>query len=132
MNVYCCECGCDVKARLSSGKEVYPHRLDLFSLPFWICDSCGNFVGCHYKTKTPTKPLGVIPTKEIKVGRQEIHKLLDPIWKTGRVSRSDCYARLSKTLGRQYHTADLRSVSEVNLVVSEIKSMRDELGMITF
>ena len=66
-------------ARLTDGKEVYPHRSDLNSLPFWICDRCRNFVGCHHKTKNPTRPLGCIPNKEMKNARKHIHNLLDPI-----------------------------------------------------
>ena len=64
--IYCCGCGKKVSPRLTSGKEVYPHRSDLIKLPFWKCDKCGNFVGCHHKTKNRTATLGVIATKEIK------------------------------------------------------------------
>lgn len=131
VKIYCCECEKDINARLTNGKEIYPHRNDLYKLPFWVCDLCGNFVGCHHKTKTPTKPLGVIPTKELKAKRQEIHKLLDPIWKMGKMRRGDCYARLTKVIGKQYHTAELKSVSEVETVLFEIKAMRNDLGMIT-
>ena len=69
----------DVEVRLTNGAEIYPHRKDLSELPFWKCDTCGNFVGCHHKTGDPTKPLGVIPTSEIKRARQHIHRILDPI-----------------------------------------------------
>lgn len=79
MKIHCCECGNDVDARLTDGREIYPHRLDLFSLPFWKCDKCKNFVGCHHKTKYRTKPLGCIPTPEIKNARKQIHSLLDPL-----------------------------------------------------
>ena len=64
--IWCCGCGKEVDARLTDGAEVYPHRRDLASLPFWKCDACGNFVGCHHKTRERTKPLGCIPTPEIK------------------------------------------------------------------
>lgn len=42
--IFCCGCQTDVQARLTSGREVYPHRDDLASLPFWKCDGCGNTV----------------------------------------------------------------------------------------
>lgn len=131
MEIYCCGCESNVRARLTDGEEIYPHRHDLYELPFWKCDSCGNFVGCHHKTEAPTKPLGVIPTKQLKAKRQEIHKLLDPIWKMGRMRRGDCYARITKALGKRYHTAELRNSEEADKVISEIKAMRNDLGMIT-
>lgn len=64
--IFCCGCGVDVQARLTDVAEIYPHRDDLHSLPFWRCDACGNSVGCHHKTQNPTRPLGCIPTNEIK------------------------------------------------------------------
>ena len=114
--IYCCGCGAKVEARLTDGAEIYPHRQDLHALPFWKCDQCGNFVGCHHKTKDRTRPLGCIPTPEIKNARKEIHKILDPIWQSGEMSRKDVYAQLSGALGWKYHTANIRSVDEARHV----------------
>lgn len=112
MKIRCCGCGHDVEARLTNGKEVYPHRPDLFSLPFWKCDVCGNFVGCHHKTANRTRPSGCIPTPEIKRIRMQIHALIDPIWKSGRMSRSKLYLMLSKKIGWEYHTAKIKTAEE--------------------
>lgn len=101
---------------MTDGAEIYPHRSDLFALPFWKCGGCGNFVGCHHKTKDRTKPLGCIPTKAIKDARKRIHTILDPLWKTGRMKRGHIYAKLSDVIGRQYHTAEIRSVEEARTV----------------
>ena len=57
-SIFCCGCQRKVDARLTNGEEMYPHRYDLANLPFWKCDVCQNFVGCHHKTKNRTKPLG--------------------------------------------------------------------------
>ena len=65
-HIHCCECSEKVNARLTDECEIYPHRQDLKSLPFWKCDTCGNHVGCHHKTKNRTQPLGCIPSDEIK------------------------------------------------------------------
>lgn len=78
--IYCCGCKADVGARLTDGREIYPHRADLAALPFWKCDACGNAVGCHHKTKERTRPLGCIPTPELKTARSHIHRVLDPLW----------------------------------------------------
>lgn len=116
MDIYCCGCAEISHARLTDGTEIYPHRPDLASLPFWICDRCKNFVGCHHKTKDHIRPLGCIPTAEIKKARQHIHALLDPLWKNGFIPRGKLYAMLSEALGYQYHTAELRSLEEARKV----------------
>lgn len=115
MQLWCCQCQKDVDARLTTGAEVYPHRKDLAAIPRWICDGCGNHVGTHHKTATPTKPLGNIPSPELKKARIHIHALIDPAWKSKRVSRRKIYAHLSSVLGRDYHTAELRTVDEARL-----------------
>lgn len=132
MKIYCCNCQSEIDARLTDGSEVYPHRKDLYELPFWKCDNCEQFVGCHHKTSTPTKPLGVIPSPEIKQKRQEIHVLLDQIWKSGRMRRGDVYKTVSEIIGKQYHTAEIRTVKEAECVISVVKEIRNSLGMITF
>ena len=125
--IYCCGCGKDVSARLTDGREIYPHRSDLYALPFWRCDACKNFVGCHHKTKNPTAPLGCIPTPEIKNARNHIHALLDPIWQSGKMKRTALYAEISKRVGWNYHTAKIRSVDEARTVYREIKKLAKEL-----
>lgn len=55
-----------------------PHRPDLKHLNFYRCKECGGYVGCH---KGSIRPLGVIPSPEIKNARKHIHALLDPLWR---------------------------------------------------
>lgn len=110
--IYCVACAHDVDARLTNGKELYPHRPDLFSFPFWRCDVCKNSVGCHHKTKNPTSPLGCIPTPELKNARSRIHALIDPIWQSGKMKRKDLYIAISKAVGWNYHTAKTKSIEE--------------------
>lgn len=123
IEIWCCGCESNVSPRLTDGGEIYPHRLDLKSLPFWKCDSCGNFVGCHHKTKDRTRPLGCIPTKEVKEYRKKIHGILDPLWKNGSYSRSGLYKILSERLGKRYHTAEIISVDEAKHVLKLIEEL---------
>lgn len=119
MMLYCCGCRIEIEARLTDGCEVYPHRPDLESLPFWKCDACGNHVGCHHKTKDRTRPLGNIPTKELKNARQHIHRILDPIWQQGKMTRGKLYAKLARELEiKEYHTAEIKTVEEARKVYS--------------
>lgn len=123
MLIHCCGCGIKVEARLTDGVEIYPHRKDLEMLPFWKCDTCGNHVGCHHKTKDVTRPLGCIPTKEITIARKHIHAILDPIWKSKKMRRKDLYDVLSEKTGREYHTAKIRSIEEAREVYTHIKKI---------
>lgn len=116
--IYCCGCGHDVGARLTDGSEIYPHRHDLRGLPFWRCDACGNFVGCHHKTRDRTRPLGCIPTPEISARRKRLHALFDPAWRDGRIGRKELYAAISKAIGREYHTGEIRSIEEADQVLA--------------
>lgn len=126
--IYCCGCKADVSARLTDGREIYAHRPDLADLPFWKCDACRNFVGCHHKTRDRTKPLGCIPTPEIKNARQHIHRVLDPIWKNKRISRGSVYAEIASRMGTpEYHTAEIRSVEQAREVYRIVKSIEATL-----
>ncbi len=116
MTIYCCKCSKQVKARITNGAEVYPHRKDLNGLKFWRCDGCDNFVGCH-KQGGGTKPLGVIASQQIKNYRKAIHAKIDPLWKHGKYTRKALYKNLSKKLGYEYHTANLKTVEECKRVL---------------
>lgn len=124
MKIYCCQCQTNVEARLVDGSETYPHRHDLYSLPFWKCDTCNNFVGCHHKTNDRTKPLGNIPTKELKNARQHIHKILDPLWKYGKMPRGKIYAKIAREMGiAEYHTAEIKTIEDARKVYVIVKSI---------
>lgn len=125
MIIYCCGCEKFIYARLTLGMEIYKERKDLWALPFWVCDGCKNYVGCHHKTNDPNKPLGNIPTPEIRNARKHIHKILDPLWKEGEIPRKKLYGDLSNKLGYQYHTAEIKSLEDarkVYKIILEIKS----------
>jgi len=128
MRLWCCQCQSDVTARLTSGAEVYPHRPDLADIPRWKCDACGNHVGTHHKTADRTRPLGNIPSPELKRARILIHDLIDPAWKTGKVKRGKLYAHLSKSLGREYHTGELKTIEEARNVYRVAREFLRENG----
>jgi hypothetical protein len=129
--IYCCGCSAKVKGRLTDGKEIYPHRPDLSDLPFWKCDACSNYVGCHYKTEERTRPLGNIPTREIMEARKRIHRVLDPLWKTtkdkskAKGQRRKIYAKISERIGKEYHTGEIASVNEAREVYKIVMEMAE-------
>lgn len=127
--IWCCGCNKDVEARLTDGTEIYPHRPDLASLSFWRCDTCRNFVGCHHKTADRTRPLGCIPTKEIKNARQHIHRILDPLWEGKKNMRGKVYRKVAAKLGiKEYHTAELRSVEEARRAYKAVLEIKQEMS----
>lgn len=115
----------EVNARLTDGSEIYPHRNDLSHLPFWKCDTCLNYVGCHHKTAFRTKPLGCIPNERMKTIRRDIHKLMDPLWKNNIISRNNIYKILSIALEKEYHTAEIRTIEEAKLVYKLLLSIKE-------
>lgn len=124
MKIYCVGCADTVEARLTDGYEMYPHREDLHGLVFWICDTCGAFVGTH---RTNNKPLGFLATPEIKIWRKNIHDILDPLWQKRLIRRGKLYAYISKRIGRTYHTAEIYSVDEGKRIYEVVKELKDSL-----
>lgn len=71
---------CARSARLTSGREIYPHRPDLHDKPVWRCDGCGAYVGCH---PGGTRPLGTPAGPELRAARMKLHdRMIDPLWQT--------------------------------------------------
>ena len=125
--IYCCVCERETECELIYGKVIYPHRKDLYKARFWRCPTCGGFVGCHRKSTTPTKPLGCIPTKEIKEIRIAIHASLDHLWRYCGWSKSKLYREISAFVGYEFHTAEIRSVDEGNKVLGYVNSIISSL-----
>lgn len=122
-DIFCCRCDTTVEARLTDGKEIYPRYLELAALPFWRCDTCGNYVGCHHKTKDRIRPLGVIPTPEIRAMRGEIHAQIDLLTgREGGPKRREVYAFLSGMLGKEFHAGEIRRREEAVQVLAWLKN----------
>jgi len=126
MKIYCCGCEKEIEARLTNGGEIYSHRVDLKDIPFWKCDVCKNYVGCHHKTKDSTKPLGSIPTSELRAARRKIHDILDPLWRHKSVYRGSLYKKLSNRLGYQFHSGELNSLEEAERVYKIVVELENE------
>ena len=125
--IYCAGCEKNISARLTTGAEIYPDRPDLYSLPFWICDWCNNYVGCHHKTVNPTTPLGIIPTKKLRYARRQIHLLLDPLWQSNRIKRGQAYAYVEHRLGRPYHNGEIKTLDEARDIYRIVATLHNEI-----
>lgn len=79
-----------------SGARIYPHRPDLFSKTFYLCEKCDAYVGCHPGT---TNPLGRLADGKLRAAKKAAHAAFDPIWKSGQKKRGSAYAWLADQLG---------------------------------
>lgn len=94
MSVNCDYCG--KPAEQVTGKEIYPHRPDLFHKTFYRCVPCRAYVGCHPGT---TRPLGRLANAQLRAAKSAAHAAFDPIWKGGHKKRGSAYAWLADQLG---------------------------------
>lgn len=87
---------CSQQAKLVTGREVYPHRPDLFHKNFYQCSPCDAFVGCHPGT---TLALGRLADRELRMWKQRTHTIFDPLWQEHGKTRKQAYAWLAKEMG---------------------------------
>ena len=109
MKLQCINCNKDVEAELVTGDVIYPHRPDLINRNFYKCPFCGEYVGCHPNT---IKPLGCIPSKELRQARIKVHNKLDYLWKNKKYKRHKIYKALSDYFGYEYHNGQTKTVEE--------------------
>lgn len=107
------------------GREIYPHRDDLQDILMYECPFCHNRVGVH---KGTTKPLGCIPTQKMKVARRQVHSLIDPLWKSGKITRKELYKRISEKVGWSYHTGATKNLQELREAYKIGLELKRELG----
>lgn len=87
---------CGKRSLRVTGARIYPNRLDLVAKCFYLCSPCGAWVGCHPGSAVP---LGRLASAELRREKQAAHRAFDPIWKSGRMTRTEAYHWLSEKLG---------------------------------
>ncbi len=126
--IWCCYCREDVEALRTSGKEIFPHKHFLHDLSFWQCPACGNYVGSHKKEGTP---LGTIPTSAIARLRQDVHRVLDPMWKNGKWKRGVLYKEMALRLPHlvnhhgQFHVGELSTEAACRSAFNTARDIAD-------
>jgi len=78
-----------------TGREIYPHRSDLWHKKFYHCEPCEAYVGCHEKTG---EPFGRLANKTLRRWKQIAHENFDPLWKSGLMTRTQAYNWLAYSL----------------------------------
>lgn len=118
MFIFCNGCTQPVDAVAVSGSDIYPHRSDLANITIFQCPTCKNYVGTH---KSTGKPLGTIPTPELRSIRSMVHSVIDPIWRSKQISRGKLYKDLSEFLGQEYHTGNINSQDEADKLIAYVR-----------
>lgn len=129
IKIYCCQSASIKLATLFLAKEMAakPNGSKPNSV-YWVCECCGNHVGCSEQSSGIIKPLGVIATPEIRLARIHIHNKLDAIWKLGYRSRTEVYEYLSDALGiHEYHTANITSIEQARATYRALNNLTKTL-----
>jgi len=119
---------CGRAAVLVTGREIYPHRSDLYAKQFWSCRDCDAYVGCHRGT---TRPLGRLANAELRQAKMRAHRAFDRLWQSGRTSRSRAYRLLAERLELTVDDChigmfDLATCERVLVVTKEISRQLQE------
>lgn len=93
---------CKKPAPWVPNEEVYGRRYGN-SYMCYYCKPCDAYVGCHNNTQ---RALGTMANKELRTARKNAHEVIDPIWKTGAMSRGKLYSELAKALGHKVHVGE--------------------------
>ncbi len=93
---------CKKQAIWCENKEIYGKNYGK-SYMCWLCKFCNAYVGCHNNTKNP---LGTMTNAETREWRKKVHEKIDPLWKSGKISRGKLYRNITRQLGlkKSYHT----------------------------
>ena len=120
---------CGNSAVRATGKDVYPHRKDLWTKIFFVCEPCDARVGCHPNTE---EPLGNLANVELRQWRMQAHSFFDNIWKKKQLSRGKAYAWLRSKTGLDHHACHIGSMSidQCKVVIKHCKEREEQLQSI--
>ena len=90
---------CGKPALWCENKEIYGRNYGK-SYMCWFCKDCDAYVGCHNNTR---EPLGTMANKELRGWRVKAHAAIDPLWKSGEISRKRVYKALAEIFGEEVH-----------------------------
>lgn len=125
---------CNEQSQLVKGKQIYPHRRDLWDLNFYHCanNHAAAYVGCH-KTGDGKKPLGRLADDKLRAAKSAAHAAFDPLWKKDQIAhfphRAKAYKWLAEMLGvdgKDCHIG-MFDVAQCERVVSVCEQLKTEI-----
>ncbi len=112
---------CKAPAQWVENKEIYGRNYGN-SFMVWLCKPCNAYVGCHQNTQ---KPLGTMANAETREWRMRAHAILDPMWKSGKMTRKAAYARLHWKFGREIHIGE-SDIAMCKAIIEYLTPMPEE------
>lgn len=88
---------CQKRAKLTTGRTVYPRRPDLATKVLWICRDCDAWCGVHDNSPR-FKALGTPANKELRQLRRQAHSFFDPLWQL-KQDRDSCARHVARNSG---------------------------------
>src|SRR3990167_2209861 len=93
---------CKENAQWVSNEQIYGKRYGK-SYMCYFCKPCDAYVGCHQNSK---RTLGTMANAELRDWRKKAHSAIDPLWKSGGITRQEVYKKLSDFFGKETHVAE--------------------------
>lgn len=97
---------CNKEADFMTTEEYY--GVD-YGTNIYVCRPCDATVGTHKRSK---EPKGTLANKELRELRMEVHYLLDPLWKSGKMMRHNAYEVLQEIMGMNEDEAHIGKFNE--------------------
>lgn len=97
-------CYCGSSTSIKSNALIYNGR-EYGNGKIWLCDrfpACRGSVGTH----PDGRPLGIVPTDEVKKLRIKLHAIIDPLWKDNKKKRGSVYGWLNRIMGKEIHMGE--------------------------
>lgn len=89
-----CDCCGSENVEQTQNDRVYGRLFGAWP-EIYLCNDCGAYVGCHPRS---LRPLGSMADEETRALRQKAHEAFDPIWKSGKMTRTEAYMWLAHSL----------------------------------
>lgn len=112
---------CHKPAKYGPNEEFYGKRYGK-SYMCYYCLDCRAYVGTHQNSK---KPLGTMANDELRKWRIKAHRIIDPLWKSGKYSRRKVYLKLSDAFGRQVHMGE-STVEDCKDIIRMVQLLFDQ------
>lgn len=116
MIVTCPYCGRE--AEFIDSKDYYSNGISYGMI--YICRKCDATCGTHRKTG---KPFGSLANKKLRELRKQCHAIIDPWWKSGKMTRNEAYRKLAKIMQVPIKNAHIGIFRE-----NDCRRMLDEVG----
>lgn len=92
---------CGKEGEWLDNQKVYGKRYGK-SYMCYYCRDCDTYVDCHNNTR---QALGNMADKETRQARMRAHRVIDPLWQSGKYKRKTVYLRLKEAFGYEVHVS---------------------------